>query len=515
MVSATMMVNVVVAQETSCLHPPLPFVSATAARHRRTIIGPPPRALVEYSLLTLRHMDIDKMVGGGTFGVVFKAAIKETGRRVALKKFKLETEVQGQGGFPLQALREIRILKAVRHPNIVELFCIITYLPGDDDADGSMERTHGFAAGDIFMVFEYVDYDLSGLLKCRDVDLTEQHVRSYAKQLLEGIDYLHTNKILHRDIKGPNILVTKDNVVKIADLGLARSYKTLDQKLTNSNSVVTLWYRSPELLLGTRNYGPEVDIWSVGCLFGEMKARDAIFKGTSEPEQLEKIYRVCGTPQGDVEEMYRELPEARNEKMQFTRVYPNVLRKRYEMYDEHTLSLLEQLLDTNPRTRISAKRALDHDYFWHQPLPSPEQLPRFSVEVATDMSETERMKAERAARIAAEEERVRQETAGGGPGGGGGGRGGRGPGAGRLLPGGRNISTLKANLKFAVTKPGAASRDKPAAAPAPAAAASSSGDAEMKSGAASGPHGSTTTTTSSAGAGGAGEAETKDGDRGR
>jgi len=333
-------------------------------------------------------VDIDKMVGGGTFGVVFKACIKETGRRVALKKFKLEMGTQGQGGFPLQALREIRILKAVKHPNIVELFCIITYLPGDDDGDESMVLTHGFAAGDIFMVFEYVDYDLSGLLKCRDVDITEQHVRSYAKQLLEGMHYLHTNKILHRDIKGPNILVTKDNVVKIADLGLARSYNPTNenQVLTNSNSVVTLWYRSPELLLGTRNYGPEIDMWSVGCLFGEMKARDAIFKGTSEAEQLEKIYKVCGTPQGTVEAMYLELPEAHNEKMQFPRVYPNVLRKRYETYDEHSLSLLEQLLDLNPRTRITAKRALDHDYFWHQPLPSPEQLPRFSVEVGNPVA---------------------------------------------------------------------------------------------------------------------------------
>ena len=251
-------------------------------------------------------MDIDTVVGSGTFGVVFKASIKESGQRVALKKFKPESESQGQG-FPIPAIREIKILKAVTHINIVKLFSIITYIPGvDDETDeksttrSPLAETHGFAAGDIFMVFEYVDYDLSGLLKCRDVALTEMHVRSYTKQLLDGLNFLHTNKILHRDIKGPNILVTKDNVIKIADLGLARSCRSfLDQKFTNSNSVVTLWYRSPELLLGTKQYGPEIDMWSVGCLFGEMKARDAIFKGTSEPAQLEKIYRLCGTPQGD------------------------------------------------------------------------------------------------------------------------------------------------------------------------------------------------------------------------
>ena len=128
-------------------------------------------------------MDIDKVVGGGTFGVVFKASVKETGQRLALKKFKLEIESQGQG-FPVQAIREIKILKALKHVNIVQLFNIITYIPGDDDdaGDESMERTHGFTAGDIFMVFEYVDYDLSGLLKCRDVEMTEMHVRSYTKQ---------------------------------------------------------------------------------------------------------------------------------------------------------------------------------------------------------------------------------------------------------------------------------------------------------------------------------------------
>ena len=256
-------------------------------------------------------MDIDRVVGGGTFGVVFKASIKESGQRVALKKFKPELETQGQG-FPICAIREIKILKAVTHVNIVKLFSIITYIPGVDDekdekgARSLLEETHGFAAGDIFMVFEYVDYDLSGLLKCRDVALTEMHVRSYTKQLLDGLNFLHTNKILHRDIKGPNILVTKDNVIKIADLGLARSCRSfLDQKFTNENSVVTLWYRSPELLLVTRQYGPEIDIWSVGCLFGEMKARNAIFKGTSEAEQLEKIYRLCGTPQGDTYPTYR------------------------------------------------------------------------------------------------------------------------------------------------------------------------------------------------------------------
>ena len=146
------------------------------------------------------------------------------------------------------------------------------------------------------------------------------------------------------------------------------------------------------------------------------------------------------------------------------KVYPNVLRKRYEQYDERSLSLLEQLLDYNPRTRISAKNALDHDYFWDpdNPIIAAERLPRFTVEVATDMSETERMNAERASRIAAEEERVKLEMAGGGPGqsssmgqaGGGPGRGGGGRGGGRGGGmGAHRINQLKGNLKYTVSKP--------------------------------------------------------------
>eukprot|EP00596_Hydrurales_sp_CCMP1899_P005351 CAMPEP_0119035004 /NCGR_PEP_ID=MMETSP1177-20130426/1994_1 /TAXON_ID=2985 /ORGANISM="Ochromonas sp, Strain CCMP1899" /LENGTH=422 /DNA_ID=CAMNT_0006992861 /DNA_START=133 /DNA_END=1397 /DNA_ORIENTATION=+ len=383
---------------------------------------------------SLRGMDIEKVVGSGTFGVVFKATIKETGERVALKKFKLEIDTQGQG-FPTQALREIKILKQVKrldNENVVKLFTMVTYVPEDDDEEEgpSRQTTHAFVAGDVFMVFEYVDYDLSGLLKCKDVNLTENHIRSYTKQLLEGMYFLHHNKILHRDIKGPNILVTRENVIKIADLGLARTWRTPDQKFTNSNSVVTLWYRSPELLLGTKNYGFEVDIWSVGCLYGEMRRRDAILKGTSEAEQLDLTYRLMGTPTGELAEYFDKLPYGRTleasteKKSQDTdlkkpkTIYPDNFRKKFASFDDRSFSLFESLLQIDPRKRSSAAAALDHDYFWQPEQPmKAEELPRFNVDVATDMSETERIRGERAAKVAAEE-RLREvkerETGGGG-----------------------------------------------------------------------------------------------------
>ncbi len=206
-------------------------------------------------------MTIDKVVGSGTFGVVYKASDKHDGTRVALKKIKMERETQG---FPVTAIREIKILKLMKnHENIVELREIVTYNGEEDDREEPTTRDKGFSVGDIFMVFEFVEFDLSGLLKSSGLVLTEHHIRSYLYQLLAGVQYLHENNILHRDIKSANLLITKGNVLKIADWGLARSTTIHpDRKLTSP--VVTLWYRSPELILGSRFYGPEVDIWSVG-----------------------------------------------------------------------------------------------------------------------------------------------------------------------------------------------------------------------------------------------------------
>lgn len=204
-------------------------------------------------------MRIDKVVGSGTFGVVYKAFDKQDKVEVALKKIKMERETQG---FPVTAIREIKILNLMKHHiNIVELRGVVSY-NGDDKSEPTI-LDKDFSIGDVFMVFEFVDYDLSGLLKSSGLVLTEMHIRSFLKQLLSGVNFLHENKILHRDIKSANLLITKGNVLKIADWGLARSIDIRpDRKLTNP--VVTLWYRSPELILGSRFYGSEVDVWSVG-----------------------------------------------------------------------------------------------------------------------------------------------------------------------------------------------------------------------------------------------------------
>jgi serine/threonine protein kinase len=207
----------------------------------------------------LETMRIQAKVGAGMYGVVYSATDTTDNTIVALKKINMERETQG---FPVTALREIKILASLNHKNVVHLREVVTY-GGDESHNEEHLVKQGFNIGDVFMVFEYVDYDLSGVLKARHYfDLSPDLIKSFSHQLLTGVEYLHSKGILHRDIKGANLLISKGNVLKIADLGLARHIPPAGHKLTNP--VVTLWYRSPEVILGSKFYGPEVDMWSVG-----------------------------------------------------------------------------------------------------------------------------------------------------------------------------------------------------------------------------------------------------------
>jgi len=372
-------------------------------------------------------MTVVKKVGEGTYGDVFKAIDKETGDFVALKRIKMSHEKEG---FPFISIREIKILKALNHVNIVHFKEMITCDDGDSEASSNKTKdkdsennasssigTVGAGGGtsslmgDVFMVFEFCDFDLAGLIKSDKVHLSDLHIKSFTKQLLSGVHYMHTKKVLHRDIKGPNLLITRDNVLKIADWGLSRTAPERNQKLTNGNRIVSLWWRAPELLLGSHDYGPEIDIWSVGCVFGEMKAGQAMLQGKDVINQLELIYQLMGSPTGEVEQKYKEMPNW--EQMIITRQYPNRLRKVYEniFLDNHALDLLEKLLDLNPKGtnpvgggpavggRITATKALDEPYFWSGEIaPDPRELPRFNIDGVTDMIEAERRREEHAAR---------------------------------------------------------------------------------------------------------------------
>ncbi|KAF8956307.1 kinase-like domain-containing protein [Flammula alnicola] len=303
-------------------------------------------------------------LGEGTFGEVHKAVHKSTGTIVALKRILMHNEKEGM---PVTALREIKILKALKHPCIVDILDMFVVRSTDKDPLS------------VYMVFPYMDHDLAGLLENERVKLQPSHIKLYMKQLLEGTEYMHRNHILHRDMKAANLLISNNGSLRIADFGLARSFDTAvangrsdgssrsrDRKYTNC--VVTRWYRPPELLLGARHYGGEVDIWGIGCVLGEMFTRKPILPGTSDLDQLEKIWFLCGSPNQHNWPYFDQLPGCEGI-IRFTS-QPRRLKPTYESVGPETVDLLDKLLVINPKERLTAAQALEHDYFWTDPLPA-------------------------------------------------------------------------------------------------------------------------------------------------
>ncbi|CAN6442563.1 unnamed protein product [Victoria cruziana] len=214
-------------------------------------------------------------IGEGTYGVVYRARDRLTNTTIALKKIRLEQEDEG---VPSTALREISLLKELQHGNVVRL----------QDVVHSDKR--------LYLVFEYLDLDLKKHMdSCPELAKNPQLIKIFLYQMLRGIAYCHSRRILHRDLKPQNLLIDRrTNALKLADFGLARAFGIPVR--TYTHEVVTLWYRAPEILLGSRHYSTPVDVWSVGCIFAEMVNRRPLFPGDSEIDELFKIFRVLGTP---------------------------------------------------------------------------------------------------------------------------------------------------------------------------------------------------------------------------
>ncbi|XP_065206551.1 cyclin-dependent kinase 12-like isoform X2 [Planococcus citri] len=297
---------------------------------------------------TLDVFEIIAKIGEGSYGQVYKAKDCHTGEKVALKKVRLENE---RGGFPITAIREIKILQNLKHKNIINLREIVT--DKKDVLDFKKDR------GSFYLVFEYMDHDLMGLLESNLVTFTDLHKASIMKQLLIGLSYCHEKNFLHRDIKCSNILMNNKGQVKIADFGLSRFYWPGEDR-PYTNSVITLWYRPPELLLGEIIYGPAIDIWSCGCILAELFLKKPIFQATCELTQLETIYKLCGTPNTSIWPSVVNLPFWSS--LKHKKYYRRRLREELSFLPRPALDLLDKMLTLNPSKRISTSDALKSEW---------------------------------------------------------------------------------------------------------------------------------------------------------
>ncbi|KAI1723107.1 protein kinase domain-containing protein [Ditylenchus destructor] len=295
----------------------------------------------------------------GAYGVVYRAIEKKTDEIVALKRLKMEKE---RDGFPITSLREINmLLKCGKHPNVVNVREIVE--------GGNMDK--------IYLVMEYVEHDMKTLmesLKSKNKKFTPAQVKSLMRQLLSGIEFMHNEFVIHRDLKTSNLLLSHSGVLKIGDFGLAREFGNPLKPYTPI--VVTLWYRSPELLLGIKEYSTAVDMWSVGCIFAEFMKLKPLFMGKSEIDQLQKIFMEIGTPNEHVWPGYSELPGVKLFALPHTPY--NQLRNKFasNLSSGAGFELLNRLLAPCPINRITASEALKSSWFAEHPLPTPpEEFP--------------------------------------------------------------------------------------------------------------------------------------------
>lgn len=278
-------------------------------------------------------------IGEGTYGVVYKAKDNASGSMVALKRIRLDTEADG---VPSTTIREISLLKELSHLNIVKLLDII------------------HTDNKLFLVFEYLNQDLKKYMEVyqNKNGLPLNLVKSYLFQMLQGISFCHTHRILHRDLKPQNLLLTTDGLIKLADFGLARAFGVPVRTFTHE--VVTLWYRAPEILLGCKYYSTEVDIWSIAGIFSEMATHKVLFKGDSEIDQLFQIFRILGTPNERTWAGVSQLPDY---KTTFPNWAPQNLANFNPQLDRDGLDLLSKLLTYKPDERLTARAALGHPFF--------------------------------------------------------------------------------------------------------------------------------------------------------
>lgn len=282
------------------------------------------------------YTKLDKL-GEGTYATVFKGKSRLTDNLVALKEIRLEHEE----GAPCTAIREVSLLRELKHANIVTLHDII-------HTDKSLT-----------LVFEYLEKDLKQYMDdCGNI-MSMSNVKIFLFQLLRGLSYCHKKQVLHRDLKPQNLLINERGELKLADFGLARA-KSIPTK-TYSNEVVTLWYRPPDVLLGSTEYSTQIDMWGVGCIFYEMAFGRPLFPGSTVEDELYYIFKILGTP---TEENFPGI--SKNEEFlsyNFSQYESENLINVAPRLDSEGLDLLSKLLLYEAKRRSSAAEGMRHAFF--------------------------------------------------------------------------------------------------------------------------------------------------------
>lgn len=277
-------------------------------------------------------------IGEGTYGTVFKAKNRETHEIVALKRVRLDDDDEG---VPSSALREICLLKELKHKNIVRLYDVL------------------HSEKKLTLVFEHCDQDLKKYFDSLNGDIDLDVVKSFLYQLLRGLAFCHSRNVLHRDLKPQNLLINKNGELKLADFGLARAYGIPVK--CYSAEVVTLWYRPPDVLFGAKLYTTSIDMWSAGCIFAELaNAGRPLFPGLDVDDQLKRIFKMLGTPTEETWPHLSKLPDYKP----FPQYHPTQsLAQVTPKLNSRGKDLLQRLLVCNPLHRVSADEAMSHPYF--------------------------------------------------------------------------------------------------------------------------------------------------------